>query len=270
MLQLGRILNNSDSTRPKIYIRDNQIYGNNKKLEQNKLSLNRFATLFDFGKLLKKHSWLNVERKFISWDGDLVQNYSPSNYNIDPLTGIYKFNNAGVDEGISIRPYEKEAEMRQIIVDTSRLSVNLLGDIDNPSNEVCTIIFPEDEATSVNLSNLTRKFMFPGINCTISKINIKYSFLDDDKKLRMLEVSSDDSDNVDNIVNIHQLKGQLLFEFDKDTYQKKYNTKISEVSGISGIILDITEDGWFSIYPNTPKIIDCIIKECDVKFNFVN
>lgn len=263
MVQLGRITAGQPDLN-KIYTKSGQIYCNGAIVKPRDFSADRFATVYDLYNSLNSRSWLSPERKFISWDGDLIQNYSDTNYSINRMTGNYSFNDMSESLGVKLKPYRTTENMNmcELNIDTSIYCVDLLGSFSN-EGEICTIIFPGDEITTFDLSNISRKLMIPGISCYINQIVIGYSDGIDIREVSSLEQNPDGF-----AVNISKLTGVKLFgcEIGSDGSCKKiYNTSISSVNTF-GIILDITEDGWLTLYSNSSNVKDCIIKKCDVQF----
>jgi hypothetical protein len=233
------------------------------------------ATIGDLDRELNRRDYFAIETKFIDSSGDLVLNTFKNNIEYDKITHKIRYKMCEVVDksnntlGITLRTYKRLEADYLNSADSTLLSIDFLDD-----SEKCKIVFPEDKASSVNLSELAKKYVIPGVSCELSDLRVSFR-------------TNDSSEYQDSLLyneyNYQTLFGgnQILFEYRLDKvdnqYRRYYNTNISSTVLSLGFVLDLTEDGLLSLhyYPSSSNhnssitITDYYIKSCSVKFKYL-
>lgn len=232
------------------------------------------ATLGDLDRELEKRKYFVIEPKFIDSFGDLILNTFDTNLKYDKKTKrvSYKLSEIldkdGKVMGVTIRTYKK-MEADYLNIDTSLLSVDLLGGTEN-----CKIVFPEDKVSSVSLVELSKKIIIPGVRCILDNIIVSY----------LPEGSTKYEDRLlydrINLKSINE-SDSWLFKYNRDIldnqYRRIYNSKLSDTILDLGFILDLTNDGILSLFYSPSSLngnsnstittlADYYIKSCSVRF----
>lgn len=252
---------NNEIWKDRVWINSNNdgLYYDSNRIFPNYDNIDSPATLGDLDRELKKRSYLSIEPKFINSNGDLVLNLNKNNvtYNKSIQRYSYRLSEArgnlmGGDEvtlGIILRNYRK-METNYINCDTSLKIIDFLN---SEEEEECRVIFPEDKVTSVNLMELSKKFIIPNIECFLKRLIVVFY---DSKGIERRETFSS-SNNV---------KLFSYVSYENNDCKKEYNTSLSEEGGLNNFILDLTEDGELTLYCTEGSYEDFYIESLSVVF----
>lgn len=265
-MQLSLILGTSPTAtngevwKDRIWINPNNkgLYYDSNQVFPNYDNVDSPATLGDLDRELKKRNYLALESKFINSNGDLVLNLNENNIIYDKSIQRYSYylseakgnlvgGNSETTLGIILRTYRK-METSYINCDTSLKIINFLN-----SEVECQVVFPEDRVTSIDLTELSKKFIIPNVNCMLKNLTVGYSY---NNEVRTENFSSDTPVSLFSYVS-----------YDNNDCRKEYNTSLSEIGGLSNFVLDLTEDGKLSLYCTGEGFDDYYIKSCSVTFN---
>ena len=266
-MQLSLILGNSptkkniDVWKDRVWINtaNGGLYHDSNRVFPNYDNVDSPATLGDLDRELKKRNYLSLEPKFINSNGDLVLNLNKNNITYNKVTrkNTYflseeKGKSVGSSEeviiGTTLRTYRK-METDYLNCDTSLKIIDFLN-----TNVECQIVFPEDKTTFVNLTEVSKKFIIPGVSCELKRLVI--TCYDSEKETEKVLVENGND---------------LLFKYEhyeNNECRKEYNTGQRSFCSESEVdfILDLTENGMLSLYYTGDKYTDFFIKSCSVIF----
>lgn len=229
------------------------------------------ATLGDLDRELDRRNYFSLETKFIDSSGDLVFNTLKNNIDYNKRTNKITFKLSEVSDrqgkkvGVTIKNYKRRIAY-YINNESALRSIDLLD-----GTESCKIVFPGDKVTSVDLTEIAKKFVVPGLYCVLSNLVVTY-----------LQPST--NEYVSRTIYTSTMRGSkqiVLFSYNNEQseneWRRVYNTSLSDITPSMltlGFVLDLTSDGLLNLYllrdasGFSINVGDFYIESCSIRLHY--
>ena len=229
------------------------------------------ATLGDLDRELDRRNYFSLETKFIDSSGDLVFNTLKNNIDYNKRTNKITFKLSEVSDrqgkkvGVTIKNYKRRIAY-YINNESALRSIDLLD-----GTESCKIVFPGDKVTSVDLTEIAKKFVVPGLYCVLSNLVVTYLQPSTNEYVSRTIYTS----------TMHGSKQIVLFSYNNEQseneWRRVYNTSLSDITPSMltlGFVLDLTSDGLLSLYllrdssGFSINVGDFYIESCSIRLHY--